>query len=189
MRVTYLVQGDQASARYGVAFLGSSCRMVALMPQVSSLKTGKMLLEMIMARNYNCTWTLPVIDTPKVDENVIGSIPLSSHFEPRAWCNCRLESTMKLVKLNLQEFIWSICHTRMTFGTSKRYYVEPFDLFSYRIRKCLIIWQMYGDAENNMSKASANQIQNAMFMLKRIDLKDFTYANYSNPGKGFTNCN
>ena len=48
---------------------------------------------------------------------------------------------------------------------------------------------MYGDAENNMSKASANQIQNAMFMLKRIDLKDFTYANYSNPGKGFTNCN
>jgi hypothetical protein len=42
---------------------------------------------------------------------------------------------------------------------------------------------MYGNIDNNLSKASMTQMQKAMVMLKKIDLKDFSYANYSNPGK------
>ncbi|KAH7424041.1 hypothetical protein KP509_12G086800 [Ceratopteris richardii] len=43
------------------------------------------------------------------------------------------------------------------------------------------IEKMHGSMESPLSKASDEQIQKAMAMIKKIDLKDFTYANYSNP--------
>lgn len=43
------------------------------------------------------------------------------------------------------------------------------------------IEKMHGSVENTMPTVSNEQIQKAMGMIKKLDLKDFTYANYSNP--------
>lgn len=42
---------------------------------------------------------------------------------------------------------------------------------------------MHGSADNSLPKASIEQIQMAIAMIKKLDLKDYSYANYSNPGK------
>ncbi|KAI5081910.1 hypothetical protein GOP47_0001653 [Adiantum capillus-veneris] len=43
------------------------------------------------------------------------------------------------------------------------------------------IEKMHGSVENTMPQASNEQIEKATAMIKKLDLKDFTYANYSNP--------
>lgn len=43
------------------------------------------------------------------------------------------------------------------------------------------IEKMHGSADNSLPKASIEQIQMAIAMIKKLDLKDYSYANYSNP--------